>query len=266
MRVFISWAGDLSYQIAVQINEWLPSALQNVKPWFSGNIKKGAHWQTELFQNLEDTKFSIIVLTREALKSDWIMFETGATAKAVGESHACPVLFGIEPADVVGPLASFQHTRFVRDDFFKLFGTINGAIGDGKLEQSTLSSVFEKWWPDLEKRVTEILASSPQSKRKRRDTAEIIEEILVLVRGMQRSLEVGTLEPRIRDYIQNRDDSGVLAALIHNKDVFDTFYKDSLRGWLSQQDPDTVQKLLDDAGKKWVEDIKKHGGPSKTNE
>jgi len=129
MKVFISWSGPLGKQIARAITEWLPSALQNVKPWFSDEIEKGANWQNELSAQLKDTKFSIIILTTDALKSDWIMYEAGATANAVGRTHACPVLFGIQPTDVKGPLASLQLTRFDRDDFFKLFKTINGLRG-----------------------------------------------------------------------------------------------------------------------------------------
>jgi hypothetical protein len=48
MKVFISWSGELGKQIARAITEWLPSALQNVKPWFSDDIEKGANWQNEL--------------------------------------------------------------------------------------------------------------------------------------------------------------------------------------------------------------------------
>jgi hypothetical protein len=204
MKVFISWSGELSKKIARAMTEWLPSALQNVKPWFSEEIEKGANWQNELSSQLKDTKFSIIILTGEALKSDWIMFEAGATANAVGRTHACPLLFGIEPADVRGPLASLQLTRFVRDDFFRLFKTINAAMGDSKLEEPVLSSVFEKWWPDLEKRVQDILASAPSPKRPKRDTNEMVEETLLLVRSIQNSLEGNTTRDERRAWQQMR--------------------------------------------------------------
>jgi hypothetical protein len=188
MKVFISWSGQVSRQIAQAIYEWLPSALQNVKPWFSGEIEKGANWQADLFAELEDTKFSIVVLTPEALKSDWIMFETGAAAKVVGKSHACPVLFGLEPTEVSGPLASFQLTRFEQDDFFKLFRTINTALGDSKLDDGVLTSVFRKWWPDLETRVQEILSKAAPPAKPQRDITKMVEETLLLVRSIQNAL------------------------------------------------------------------------------
>jgi hypothetical protein len=209
MRVFISWSGDPGRAIAKAVNDWLPAAIQDVRPWFSEEIEKGANWQNELFRELEGTKFSIVILTPEALQSPWIMFETGAAAKAVGKSHACPVLFGMEPADVQGPLASFQLTRFEKDDFFKLFKTINTALGDDKLEESLLQSIFKKWWPDLEKTVSDILTKARSPKPRKRDTNEMVEEVLLAVRAIQNSLDPTPGEerwlPLLRNYVTHKN-------------------------------------------------------------
>jgi hypothetical protein len=202
VKVFISWSGQVSRPIAQAIYGWLPSALQNVKPWFSDEIEKGANWQASLFAELEDTKFSLVVLTREALKSDWIMFETGAAAKAVGKSHACPILFGLEKAEVSGPLSSFQLTQFDQGDFFKLFKTINNALCDAKLDDMVLASVFNNWWPDLEAKVKDILSKTAPQKAPRRDMHEMVEETLLLVRGLQNTLEPGPTRDE-RRFIQN---------------------------------------------------------------
>lgn len=198
MKVFISWSGPVSRQIAKVIYDWLPIALQSVKPWFSDEIEKGANWQAQLFAELEDTKFSIVALTPDALKSDWIMFETGAAAKVVGKSHACPVLFGLEPTQVSGPLASFQLTHFEKDDFFKLFRTLNNAQGDGKLDDGKLAQVFEKWWPDLKSKIDNILSTAVSPQKQRRDTNEMVEETLLLVRSIQNALSPSPTRSELR--------------------------------------------------------------------
>jgi hypothetical protein len=47
-------------------------------------------------------------MTEENLTSPWIMFEAGAISKVVEEGLVCPIVFGINKTDLVGPLASFQ--------------------------------------------------------------------------------------------------------------------------------------------------------------
>ena len=226
MRVFLSWSGELGKAIAKAVNEWLPGAIQDVRPWFSEEIEKGANWQSELFRELESTKFSIVILTPQALQSSWIMFEAGAAAKAVGKSHACPVLFGLGPADVKGPLASFQLTRFEKDDFFKLFKTINTALGDDRLEDAVLSTVFSKWWPDLEDAVKNILAKAPPPNRPTRDVNEMIEEVLLTVRSIQNSVQSSKERDRVRQIARNwlahnaqHSSAAFLAAALENDDT-----------------------------------------------
>ncbi|MCK5605193.1 hypothetical protein KAR91_25100 [Candidatus Pacearchaeota archaeon] len=46
-KVFISWSGDLSRKLAQAVYDWLPGALQYVKPYFlPEDIEKGAKWDT----------------------------------------------------------------------------------------------------------------------------------------------------------------------------------------------------------------------------
>ena len=73
--------------------------------------------------------------------------------------HVCPILFGIKPTDLSGPLKQFQATSFEQEDFRKLIGVINDCLEEGKLPQKTLNTVFDKWWPDLEGEINEILKS-----------------------------------------------------------------------------------------------------------
>src|SRR5262249_10422327 len=137
MRVFISWSGELSGELAEAVRKWLPSTLQYVKPFFTPNdVDKGSKWASEIFKELSTSAVSIIVLTRENLNSNWIMFEAGAISSTIDKAKVCPLIFNLEPTDLQGPLAQFQVTKFSKDDFRKLFMTINAAAGENKLADS----------------------------------------------------------------------------------------------------------------------------------
>ena len=117
MRVFISWSGEPSKQLAEAIREWLPNTLSYVRPFFTPeDIEKGANWAQEISTELKQSSFCVIASTRESLNSNWIMFEAGAISSSVEKSRVCAILFGIGPTDLKGPLAAFQATKFSKGD------------------------------------------------------------------------------------------------------------------------------------------------------
>jgi TIR domain len=186
MRVFISWSGNLSRQLGEAFRNWLPSALQYVKPYFTpADIDKGARWASEIANELSASSVCVIILTRDNLASSWIMFEAGAISSALDRSKVCPIIFDLAPTDVQGPLAQFQITRFAKADIEKLFNTINSAGGESKLDDATAKNVFEKWWPDLESEFNKILEGHTVTAgaEKLRSDRELIEEMLLLLRS-----------------------------------------------------------------------------------
>lgn len=183
-KVFVSWSGPLSQKLGEALRNWLPSALQFVKPYFSpDDIEKGAKWGSEIAKELEASDIGVICLTRDNTEKPWILFEAGALSKSLERSRVCTLLFDVDPSDVKGPLTSFQATRFTREDFKRLFAAINSAAGDSRLETPVLDNVFEMWWPKLEEEIAEILKSSDKvAKKERRSERDILEELLELTR------------------------------------------------------------------------------------
>lgn len=183
-KVFISWSGELSQQLAEALRNWLPSALQFVKPYFSPeDIEKGAKWNSEISKELESSNIGVICLTRDNTEKPWILFEAGALSKTLEKSRVCTLLFDVDPTDVKGPLTSFQGTRFAKDDFKRLISVINAAAGDSRLESSVLDSVFDMWWPKLEEDISKILKSRDKvTKKELRTERDILEELLELTR------------------------------------------------------------------------------------
>lgn len=186
MKVFISWSGDQSRDLAEVLRDWLPGVLQSVRPFFTpSDIEKGARWNKDIAQELEASAFGIFCLTRENLGRPWLMFEAGALSKRIDTSRVCPVLFGIDGADLEGPLVQFQASKFSESEIHNLVKTLNSAMGDHRLEDTVLSTLFEMWWPKLNERVSKVMedhAGKSTAAQKIRTERDILEEIIQLAR------------------------------------------------------------------------------------
>jgi len=206
MKVFISWSGQASKQIAEIFRTWIPAVIQAVKPYYSPNdIEKGTRWSVEIAKELESSRFGIICLTKENLDAPWIMFEAGALSKNLDRAKVCPFLFGVEPADVQGPLVQFQAARFEKSEVKKLMKAINTELGDNALAVDVLEAVFEMWWPKLEEQVSAALAKVGSTKGKTgatRSEKEMLEEILGLTRNLSRTPPAHVSPRAVLDLIQ----------------------------------------------------------------
>lgn len=204
MKVFISWSGTHSKRLAEALRDWLPGVLQAVSPYFTpADIEKGTRWSTDIAKELEESRVGILCVTRDNLHSDWILFEAGALSKSLQKSHVCPILFGIKNTDLAGPLKQFQTTEFEKSDFHKLLTVINGQMGDNKLPAKTVDLVFDKWWPDLESKIREILADVEEIEEPIRTDRELLEEILQLSRNALRRSGPPAVSPAaVRDLLE----------------------------------------------------------------
>lgn len=198
MKVFISWSGQHSKKLGEALRDWLPTVLQLVEPYFTpSDIEKGTLWSTDIAKQLSESQIGILCVTRENIHSDWILFEAGALSKSLEKSHVCPLLFAISNTDLSGPLKQFQTTEFHKEDMHRLINVINGRLGEKKLPQKTLDTVFQKWWPDLEEKVKNILGEIDEIDEPLRSDRELLEEILQLSRVAARRLRAPTrISPR----------------------------------------------------------------------
>ena len=111
MKVFVSWSGAVSHEVALAFKEWLPLVIQSIDPYVSSeDIQKGARWSVDVEKALAESRFGIICLTEDNLTAPWINFEAGALSKAIenAQVNVCPFLFNIRQSSVEGPLSQFQ--------------------------------------------------------------------------------------------------------------------------------------------------------------
>jgi TIR domain len=193
MKVFISWSGDRSRQLAEAIHWWLPNVMQFTKPYFTpSDIEKGARWDNEISKELGQSSICLIAMTEENLTSPWIMFEAGAISRVVEDkARVCPIVFGIKKTDLVGPLASFQATAFDREEVRQLLTTINNAAKDAALTEQRLNAAFDVWWDKLEERVEAISSAAQPPTGPQRSERELLEEAVSNTRTLLRGLQPG---------------------------------------------------------------------------
>jgi TIR domain len=191
MKVFLSWSGELSQKIALELRDWLPYVIQSVEPYVSSeDIDKGSRWSIDIAKELEDSSFGILCVTHQNLDSSWLNFEAGALSKAFNKTNVTPFLFGLKPSDLTNsPLLQFQTTLFDKKDLLKLVFSINNANGDEKLNEQKLKITFELWYDKLKNNLDPLLKESSIKKTQKSvkenpnsNSSEIVEEILELTR------------------------------------------------------------------------------------
>jgi hypothetical protein len=194
MKVFLSWSGDLSHKVACVLREWIPSVIQAVVPYVSSeDIDKGTRWSSDIANELAESSYGIICVTKENLLAPWVHFEAGALSKSIDKSNVTPFLFDVKRSEVGGPLLQFQSTVFEKDDMTKLLKSLNGRLKEGEqLRDAALLRAIDVWWPQLDSTLKELPKPAPaaptSSEKPGGHRSDILEELLELARNQQRAL------------------------------------------------------------------------------
>lgn len=223
MKVFLSWSGDVSKQMAVILKDWLPNVLQFVDPYISSDIDKGARWGIDIAQELEASLYGILCVTLENLEASWLMFEAGALSKSLDNSRVSPLLFGLKPSQLKGPILHFQATTAVeKEDVLKLVKSMNTAAADSvQLDDGRLNTVFTKWWPDLKASFAKLEPADAKAVEDSVDpNSAILEELLSLAREQHRLIKGPVL-----DSISDRNHFSLIFAVSGPTDAIWEFVK-----------------------------------------
>ena len=199
MKVFISWSGELSRQVAELLRDWIQHPLQSVEPWMSKqDIQAGSVWFDEIGKELSSTGVGILCLTPDNLNAPWVLFEAGALYKGLTNNRVCPLLVNLRPADVKPPLSQLNMILADKEGILKLVTTINEQAdeksGEKKLPLDRVRGSVEKWWDVFQEKFAKIVGGhTPTPQRSERD---MLEEVLALCR----SIHYSTDEPTPSEY------------------------------------------------------------------
>jgi hypothetical protein len=191
MKIFVSWSGSLSKEVAGIFSEWVKNVLQGATTWSSNaDIDKGSIWFNEIAGSLADTTAGVLCLTRQNRNAPWVLFEAGALSKGLSSSRVCPLLIDLQVSELSPPLSQLNCTLPHREDMLKLIKGINKFSGEKSLDEKRAERAFEKWWPEFEGDFKKALVSqTTQAEPSKREQNEVLDEILQIVLSVQKTVQ-----------------------------------------------------------------------------
>lgn len=194
MKIFLSWSGEQSKQLALILKEWLPNVLQSCVPWMSDrDISAGERWGLEIARSLDECNFGIICVTRENINSAWIAFEAGALSKSLSEGKVVPLLFDLDYSDIQGSLSQFQSKKITKDSLTDLAIAIN-TFCVTPISIPVVNQAVNAHWKSLQSRLSDIQTVEKES-IPTRTTKEILDEVLQIVRNIDHQVETARFRP-----------------------------------------------------------------------
>ena len=243
-KIFISWSGDNSEQVAKVWDDWLRDMFHFVDTYMSSrSLEKGKGWLDDIMTNLGSVSHCIACLTPDNLESPWLNFEVGAVARDLlsnARTRIWTFALGMEKEAITSPLNVFQGTAYTKADIKALVTSINAACGTAALPIDRLNTHFERMWPELEKKLDpleEIIKAGPQAvvTPKEITTQDIYDRLEQVVSGLQNQYAL------IKS-IQDRPASRIAG------DAIMELSGEDARNWRA-----TVLKDAEDAAKRWIE-------------
>ena len=184
MKLFISWSGPKSKAVATALRGWIPSVINEVKPFMSAeSIESGTRWQAIIAKELETTDFGLVCTTAANQEKPWLNFEAGALAKKLDDSRVVPIAIDLAPSEIRQPLGQFNGNPLTKEGVRKMLHSINAAA-DAPLDHQLLDKSIEVWWPELDREIKDLPSDSEGKSPIERTDREILLELLDSVRGI----------------------------------------------------------------------------------
>ncbi len=159
MKVFISWSGEKSRDVAELIKKLL-RVVNNIDAFMSNDdIRSGSMWFGKISDELAEANYGILVITEENKEAPWILFEAGALYKGLMHtSKIVPIIADNHIETLKNPLGSFHARRIEDNSMYSLVTDIQNEIATMDVkENNALKERFTYVWKDLLREYDEIL-------------------------------------------------------------------------------------------------------------
>ncbi|WP_374198447.1 hypothetical protein [Nocardioides sp. R-C-SC26] len=160
----------------------------NVEPFVSrDDISLGALGAAEIQNQLAQTSFGIIVVTRQNQAEPWLNFEAGALAKTVtdGTTSVVPLLIDMsDPSQLRGPMSGLQSHAATEAGVRRLVNQI------GDVVSARPEAVDGRWagaWAEFSLLLDESREHLAQEPVEDRTLEDMVQELLALTRNQARA-------------------------------------------------------------------------------
>ena len=160
MRTFIAWSDNRGQRIAQILQNWLPLFCQTAQAWTSESAPGGENWLEVIRQQLSNADTCIVCVTPESIQSHWIHFEAGALFPGDENSRILPLLFDVQPDDLLDPFRLLKAYSFDREGFVTFVNRLwELEQKSDKPSQDVTKQLVEKFWDELNDEVSSIMCS-----------------------------------------------------------------------------------------------------------
>gem|GEM_PF-5535859 len=173
-KLFMSWSGEQSKQIAKLFVEELKKGFGSIETYFTPeDLMHGKRWGGELAEELEKTKYGILILTKQNHLKPWINFEAGAISKNYKNSMVWPICFDFSKSELEVPLSLFQAADFNKEEFKKMLKEIVELINGLDINFDTN---YEMFWNGLESKIKSIPMAEGREKERGKTLKYFLDE------------------------------------------------------------------------------------------
>lgn len=149
--IFISWSGDYAGEVALALKDFIETCIQSTAPWISKEQDAGVVWFEGISKRLE-AQIGVLCVTDANKSSRWLNFEAGALFGArKDQQRVIPYCIDLDVGALGQPLEQLNAAAADEKGTRKLLESINNVLGDARLADHVLASMFRRCWPDMAK-------------------------------------------------------------------------------------------------------------------
>lgn len=153
MKIFFSWSGHLSKQVAKFVKPWLIDYIfpgEAVEIFISEeDIEYGSEWYTRIKHELESCDLAVIFLTPDNMNAPWLNFEAGAIAIGEDQRPVVTFLVDVPTAEIKSPLKNYQCFDIAYETTKKLILDIKAKGGLHVPAENHLEVILDKEFDNL---------------------------------------------------------------------------------------------------------------------